>query len=263
MRPELIRRALAAGKHVLAQKPLALDVPSAREVVEEAERLGLRLAVNQNGRWAPAWRIATLLIEQGAIGDVVAITHLYDHDFAWILGDWPDEIDHFVLYDFSVHWFDITRCWLGRKTVTGVRALEYRTSGQPPESKAPLGAWVAIECDDGTSATIRSVGSARTARPGNPFWVHGTEGTIRGSVRKGSDFVELERDGATERFQLEGEWIPDGFAGAMGELVTAIAEAREPFNSARHNLVSLQLTLAACRSAEEDGRRVGFDEIPA
>ena len=100
MRPELIRRALAAGKHVLAQKPLALDVPAAREVVEEAERLGLRLAVNQNGRWAPAWRIATLLIEQGAIGEIVAVTHLYDHDFAWILGEWPDEIEHFVLYDF-------------------------------------------------------------------------------------------------------------------------------------------------------------------
>lgn len=97
VRPELIRRALEAGKHVLARKPLALDVPAAREVVEEAERRGLRLAVNQNGRWAPAWRIATLLIERGAIGDVVAVTHLFDHDFDWILGSWPDELEHFVL----------------------------------------------------------------------------------------------------------------------------------------------------------------------
>src|SRR5689334_9623648 len=64
-RVELMRRALAAGKHILAQKPLALDVASAREVVEEAERRGLTIAVNQNGRWAPAWRVATLLLEQG------------------------------------------------------------------------------------------------------------------------------------------------------------------------------------------------------
>lgn len=263
VRPELIRRALAAGKHVLAQKPLALDVPAAREVVEEAEGRGLRLAVNQNGRWAPAWRIATLLLERGAIGDVVAVTHLYDHDFAWILGSWPDELEHFVLYDFSVHWIDITRCWLDGKTIEAVRALEYRTPGQPAASKAPLGAWVVVECEDGTSAAIRSVGSARTARPGNPFWIHGTEGTIRGSVRKGSDFVELERDGVFSRYSLEGEWLPDGFAGAMGELVSAIAEQREPFNSARHNLLSLQLTLAACRSAEEDGRSVAPGEIPA
>jgi predicted dehydrogenase len=256
VRPELIRRALAAGKHVLAQKPLAPDVASARDVVEEAERRGLRLAVNQNGRWAPAWRIATLLLERGAIGDVVAVTHLYDHDFDWIVGDWPDEVEHFVLYDFSVHWLDITRCWLAGKRISAVRALEYRTSGQPPASKQPLGAWIVLECEDGTSATIRSVGSARTARPGNPFWIHGTEGTIRGSVRKGSDFLELERDGALTRFPLEGEWMPDGFAGTLGELVTAIAEDREPFNSGRHNLLSLALTLAACRSAEQDGRPV-------
>jgi predicted dehydrogenase len=261
VRPELIRRALGAGKHVLAQKPLALDVPSAREVVEEADTLGLRLAVNQNGRWAPAWRIATLLIEEGAIGEVVAVTHLYDHDFDWILGDWPDEIEHVVLYDFSVHWFDITRCWLEGKPIRAVRALEYRTPAQPPTSKAPLGAWIAIECEDGTSATIRSVGSARTTRPGNPFWIHGSEGTIRGSVRKGSDFVELERDGAFTRYPLVGEWMPDGFAGTMGELQSAVAEGREPFNSARHNLLSLQLTLAACRSAERDGRPVSPDDV--
>ena len=65
VRPALIREALAAGKHVLAQKPLAEDLDTARELVEEAERLGLRLAVNQNGRWAPAWRAATLLVERG------------------------------------------------------------------------------------------------------------------------------------------------------------------------------------------------------
>jgi predicted dehydrogenase len=247
---------------VLAQKPLALDARAAREVVEEAERRGLTLAVNQNGRWAPAWRIATLLLERGAIGDVVAITHLYDHDFPWVVGSRADEVEHLVLFDFSSHWLDITSCWLEGKTVTGVRALEYRTPAQPPESKAPLGAWVVVDCADGTNAVIRSVGSARTERPGNPFWIHGNEGTVRGSVRKGSDFLELERDGTFTRYQLVGEWLPDGFAGAMGELVSAIAEKREPFNSARQNLRSLQLTLAACRSAEEGGRQVTLEEIP-
>ena len=41
VRPALVRDALAAGKHVLAQKPLAEDLDTARELVEEAERLGL------------------------------------------------------------------------------------------------------------------------------------------------------------------------------------------------------------------------------
>ncbi|MBA2296899.1 MAG: Gfo/Idh/MocA family oxidoreductase [Actinobacteria bacterium] len=57
VRLELISKAIAAGKHVLAQKPLALDARAARELVDEAELLGLKLAVNQNGRWAPPWRV--------------------------------------------------------------------------------------------------------------------------------------------------------------------------------------------------------------
>jgi predicted dehydrogenase len=40
-----------AGKHVLAQKPLALDPRAAREIVDEADNRGIRIAVNQNGRW--------------------------------------------------------------------------------------------------------------------------------------------------------------------------------------------------------------------
>jgi len=259
-RLELMRRALAAGKHVLSQKPFALDAGAARELVEEADRRGLRLAVNQNGRWAPAWRVATLLVQQGAVGDVCAVTHLYEHDFGWTVGDWPDALEHFVIYDFSAHWIDITRCWLDGKTPAAARALEYRTPGQPAESTAPWGAWMVFDYEDGSSAAIRSVGT-ETQRPGNPFWIHGTEGTIRGSVRKGTDFVELERGSAVTRYVLEGDWFPDGFAGTMGELCSAIAEDREPFNSGRHNLLSLEMMLAACRSAELDGRAVRLGDV--
>jgi predicted dehydrogenase len=268
VRPAIVRQALEAGKHVLAQKPLAGDVHIARELVEEGERLGLRVAVNQNGRWAPAWRAATLLIEQGTVGEVVAVSHLYHHNYGFTLGTVFDEIEHFVLYDYSIHWFDITRCWLDGKTITAVRAHEYRTPNQPRESKAPWGAWATIDYEDGSSAMIRGVGCAATVRPNKPFWIHGVEGTIRGTVLgsgpvPGMELLELERDGTTSHFELDGTWHTEGFAGALGELVTAIAEDREPFNSARHNLLSLQIMFAACRSAEEDSRPVTLDEIAA
>jgi predicted dehydrogenase len=266
VRPALVRQALAAGKHVLAQKPLAGDMRTARELVEEGERSGLRVAVNQNGRWSPAWRAASLLVAEGAVGDVVAVSHLYHHNYAFTLGTVFDEIEHLVLYDYSIHWFDITRCWLEGKTIAAVRAREYRTPNQPAESKAPWGAWATIDYDGGSSAMIRGVGCAATERPNKPFWIHGAKGTIRGAVLgsgpvAGIELLELERDGVTSSFQLDGTWHTEGFAGAMGELATAIAEDREPFNSARHNLLSLQMTLAACLSAEEGARPVTLDEI--
>jgi predicted dehydrogenase len=261
VRPALILQSIDAGKHVLAQKPLAFDLRAARRLADEAEGHGIKVAVNQNGRWSPPWRIATLLIEQGAVGDVLAVTHFHDRPLPPLVGTHFDQLDHFVIYDYFAHWIDICRCWLDGKTVQAVRALDYRTPDQPAEAKSPWAAWVEIHYTDGASALIRNVGEARTTRPSSPFWVHGTEGTIRGSVLLGSDFVELERNGISSRYAFEGAWYPDGFAGALGELVTSIAENREPFNSARHNLLSLQMTLAACRSAEEGGRAVSPDEV--
>lgn len=258
-RMPLIRRALEAGKHVLSQKPLALEASQAEEIIEQAERRGLILATNQNGRWAPAWRVATRLVQQGAIGDVLAVTHLQDVRFGWITGTAFDDIPHFVIYDYSIHWIDIIRCWMENKQLVEVRARDYRTPHQPSDSKTPWGALMEFSYADGASAVIRSVGCSSTGSSGHPFWIHGTEGTIRGSAL-GNDFVELERQGIYHRYHLEGSWFPDGFAGSMAELMSAVAENREPYNSARHNLLSLKMTLAACESADHDGTPVPIKE---
>ena len=68
LRAPIVHAAIAAGKHVLAQKPLAPDLATARKSVADAAHRGLHLAVNQNGRWAPPWRVASLLVERGRSG---------------------------------------------------------------------------------------------------------------------------------------------------------------------------------------------------
>ena len=55
-RVAIIEQAVAAGCHVLSQKPFATDLATARRLVALAEDQGVKLAVNQNGRWAPHWR---------------------------------------------------------------------------------------------------------------------------------------------------------------------------------------------------------------
>ena len=44
-------------------------------------------------------------------------------------------------------------------------------------------------------------------------------------------------------------------------LICAIDEGREPYNSARHTLRSLQMTLTACRSADADGQPMTCEEV--
>lgn len=263
-RLDLIEAAVVAGKHVLAQKPLSIDVdelPRLEAVLAGARARGIRVAVNQNARWAPAWRLSTLLIREGAIGEVVGVTHLHDKPLPPLVGTPFDDIPHMLIADYLVHWIDITRCWLEGSTVTSVSAQDSRVPGQPARARNPWHAGIQIATDSGASASIRIAGNAVASAGGCPFWIHGTEGTIRGSVLLGGDFVELERVGRAERFALEGEWFTDGFAGTMGELQAAIVEGREPENSAEHVLGTVRLGMAALRSADAGGMPVNPDGL--
>src|SRR5436190_1318470 len=76
----------AAGKHVLSQKPFVLDLDYGEKLVELADRRGVRLAVNQNARWAPHFSYMREAIKRGLIGEVLA-AHLAVHwDHNWIVG---------------------------------------------------------------------------------------------------------------------------------------------------------------------------------
>jgi hypothetical protein len=94
------------------------------------------------------------------------------------------------------------------------------------------------------------------AEPGCPFWVHGTTGTLRGSVLLGSDRLHIDDGTARTDVELSGAWFVDGFAAAMGELMCAVAEDREPENSATDAARSVVLVLAARESAERGGAPV-------
>lgn len=255
-RLDLVEAAIGAGKHVLMQKPLIANVeeiPRLQAALAQATERGIRVAVNQNARWAPAWRVATLLIRQGVIGDVVGVTHLHDKPLPPLAGTAFDDMPHMLLADYLVHWIDITRCWLEGGNVQSVFALDGRVPGQPSAARNPWNANILLRTERGSTGSLRVVGDAVTESGGCPFWIHGTRGTIRGSVLRGSDAIELDVEGETTDIPLDGEWFPDGFAGAMGELMCAITDDREPENSATHVLASARIGFAAVASAAGDG----------
>ena len=256
-RLEWIEAAVAAGKHVLAQKPLTLspgDLARLPEVLAKADAAGVRIAVNHNGRWAPPWRATTLLLRQGAIGDVVGVTHLHDKPLPPLTGTPFDDVPHMLLTDYLLHWVDITRTWVGE--VVSVQATDSRVPGQPPEARNPWSATLSLTAVTGATATLRIAGNLVSSEPGVPFWVHGTTGTLRGSVLIGSDRLELDDGETRTAVPLSGAWFVDGFAAAMGELMCAVAEDRQPENSAADAALSVALVLAARASAELGGEPV-------
>jgi glucose-fructose oxidoreductase len=64
--------AAAAGKHVLVEKPMALDAAEGSRMVEAADRAGVTLMVAYMTLFNPAFRAAKRLVEGGALGEIVA-----------------------------------------------------------------------------------------------------------------------------------------------------------------------------------------------
>jgi predicted dehydrogenase len=73
--------AARAGKHVLCEKPLALDADEAREMVEAVEEAGVLALVDHELRFNPNRLRAKALVDEGAIGDLRHLTFFYRSGF--------------------------------------------------------------------------------------------------------------------------------------------------------------------------------------
>jgi predicted dehydrogenase len=247
VRAEIIEAALTAGKHVLSQKPFVLDLEIGKHLVALADKQNVRLAVNQNGRWAPHFSYMREVIKAGLIGEVTTVDFDIHWDHHWILGTDFEKVDDLLLYDFAIHWFDLTTLFFGDRRATKVYAAAAKSRHQ--RAHPPFLAHAAIEFEHG-QATL-ALNAACAFGQEDRTTIIGNLGTIR-SVGPGllDQRVTLHTANGAASPTLYGKWFPDGFQGAMAELLSAIGEGREPSNSARVNLQSLALCFAALRSAE-------------
>lgn len=253
VRPALVRDALNAGCHVLSQKPFVLDLAEGRRLVALAKRKGLRLAVNQNGRWAPYFNYIRRAVQAGTLGDLQTVDVRINWDHTWTKGTAFEKVHHLVLYDFAIHWFDIVTCLFGARQAKRVWASAVKAPSQT--IAPPFLAHVAVEYPNGL-ATLSF--NAHSKFGGNEsITVAGSDGTIQcdGPCCQCTNLRLFTAKGIAAP-QLKGNWFPDGFRGAMGELLTAIEQNREPENSARNNLRSLELCFSALESADIGQPRV-------
>jgi predicted dehydrogenase len=244
-RIDLMERAIRAGKHVLSQKPFVTDLAVGERLVRMAEENGVKLAVNQNGRWAPhmAWMRAA--VEHGLIGTLISSHSAVHWDHSWIAGTPFEKMEDLILFDFGIHWFDfIASLAPGRiQSVFAVQSFAAKQKVNPP-----LLAQVVVTLDQGQASLVFD--GANAHGPHYSTFISGSAGSL---ASNGPDLGQQQVSLTTAQGRacptLEGKWFNDGFRGAMGELLCAIEEDREPQHSAARNLYSLALTFAAVESA--------------
>lgn len=252
-RVPIIEAALHAGKHVLSQKPFVVDLDVGERLVELADRQGVRLAVNQNGRWAPHFAYLKRAVEAGVLGELASACLTVHWDHSWIIETAFNDLHDLVLYDFAIHWFDIVTYFFGEREARRVYAATARAPEQ--RAKPPMLAHAAIEYDDAQASLVF-----------NATVVHGQEdrtllaGTQGTAVSSGPSLSEqgvtLYTAAGYSVPQLRGTWFREGFHGTMAELLCAIEAGREPVNSARGNLRSLALAFAAIASSHDGAPKV-------
>ena len=117
------KAALAAGKHVVCEKPLALDTDESAELVELAERSGLVHCTNFNLRFFPQVQEARARVHAGELGRVWSIDGAYRQDWLLLETDWNWRLEPEIggtlraVGDIGSHWLDLAQFVTGKKVV--------------------------------------------------------------------------------------------------------------------------------------------------
>jgi predicted dehydrogenase len=268
--PEWHRRvsetALAAGCHVLSEKPMAPTYEDARATVEAARRAGRTLAVMQNRRYQPAIRRLREGLLSGAIGQPMAFCadmfmaprHAAGHLAAQ---------RHPLLLEMAVHTFDQARYLAGAEPLS-VACHEFTA----PHSwyDGPAAAVCTFEFERGIVFSYRGNWIAEGfATSYDAAWrISGTTGTaIWDSFGHPACEVAVApapETGAAEVRRIVWEAPPPrdatGHAAGLDDLLDALESGRPSETDGEDNLITLAMAFAAIRSAEER-RVVPLEEV--
>jgi predicted dehydrogenase len=279
---EMVLSALASGKHVICEKPFALDVAEAKEMTEEAERTKLTAMVAHEFRYASGrMRVAELLREgyvgepklcevrlfRGPTGPAGTIPEFQTDKDAKTAGGG-------LLFSPGSHYVDALRHWFGE-----VIAVNGRLSTMSPE-RIRDGAVVLSDADDTLFATLEfesGVVAQLSGSKATPFSnesslvVYGTKGTLvtpqtgpnppaHGTVlgaRIGheAELVTLDMPPELEPFQDERDDRLMPFRLFTREFLRGIDGGRSPAPNFRDGL-ACQEVLDALRESSTAGQRV-------
>ncbi len=167
--------AIAAGKHVLCEKPLAMTVTDAAAMVRAAKAAGLVFATNHHLRCSGSHRAVRDLVAAGRIGRVLSLrihhaVHLPPHLQGWRIDN--PEAGGGVIPDITVHDADVVRFLTGEDPVAVVAMMAASGLGRGVEDSA-MSVWTLP-----SGAMVMSHESFTHPFAGSGFEIHGAEGSV-------------------------------------------------------------------------------------
>lgn len=256
--------ALAAGKHVLLEKPLATTIADALALRNAARNSGRIVAVSQNYRYRRPTRGLRDALSAGVIGELQAVRIQFRRDTRTIFGEgnFRYSMEHPLVLDMSIHHFDLLRMITGRN-IERVAAVSWPLAGSNYLHHPAVSAVFTL-----TGGIAATYDGTWASNDGNTSWnghweLLGTNGRLRleqGDDDPMNDLVTLFRDGQpSERLPLpELERIDR--AGSLASFVAAIEQGGVPETAIEDNIWSLGAVLATVEAANS-GRVVNVTDL--
>ena len=176
-RPALLKRAIAAGKHIYCEKPVAVSLDEAMDLYRYAEQQGVRHGVVQDKLWLPGLQKLRSLNEAGFFGRILSVRGEFGY---WVFeGDlqsaqrpswnYRKEDGGGIILDMICHWRYVIDNLFGEiKSLSCIGATHIPTrwdeQGRPYEATADDAAYATFELHNGTIVQINSSWCVRVRR---------------------------------------------------------------------------------------------------
>jgi 1,5-anhydro-D-fructose reductase (1,5-anhydro-D-mannitol-forming) len=245
-------RALKAGKHVLCEKPLALEAVQAEAMVELADALGLVLAANHHLPGSPLHAKVRELVSAGTIGTVLSakIAHavlLPERLRGWRLGLGTPGSG--VILDITCHDASVLNPLLGTPvaaTAMAVRQAAWNTGGQEDAAMTVI----QYQGDAGPPVLAQTHDSFTVGFAQTSLEVHGTEGTIQVTDAMTQDTAgQVILITASGTRAVDVDCSQDLYVIGLRAFTAAVKGTGVPTATGRDGLMALKVALAAQESA--------------
>lgn len=247
--------AIEAGKHILCEKPLAMSVSDAVQMVKAAEAKGLVFGTNHHLRCSGTHHAIRNLIQDGTLGRVLSLrihhaVYLPGHLQGWRIND--AKAGGGVIPDITVHDADVTRFLLAEDPVSVIGEMSSSSMGEGVEDSA-MSVWT---MPSGTM--VMSHESFTHSHAGTGLEVHGDKGSI---FAKGV-MTQLPV-GTIELHNADGcHTVPYSdhslYGYGVAKFTAAVAGTDQPAASGIDGVKSLAVAKAV-KQAAETGQRVTID----
>jgi predicted dehydrogenase len=235
-------RAVAAGVHLLVEKPIALDLARGQAMVRAAEQAGVTAAIGFMYRQGAAVR-RWLSADTGSVGLMTGIYHCNALHAPW----WRVKAQSGgQVLEQLIHIIDLVRAFMGEPDTAYARTANLFHRDTPDYDVQDVSA-IIFGWDDGRMASLTA---NNIAVPGQ--WVKGwslfaERATAHFGDWNNATFTRTAPDVQAEQWSAD----KDVFVAQLADLAEAIRDGRPPLVPLSEGVGSLRLALAAMRSAEK------------